>query len=500
MPFTIEIITDTAILRRAYDAPVRLSQVLIDAGLSHAQPCGGHGRCGKCIVRATGELSPIGPTEAAALAQLPDVDDATRLGCQALAIGQAILYYNTSDAAVQGVTQGFQRKILIAPPRPAASNARDLGMAVDIGTTTVAAYLYDRASGALLAQGCVENPQKAHGADVISRIEFAMGGGARTLQEEMETCLAALERQLCAAAGVTDPICARVIVGNTAMLHLVTKTDPSPLAAAPFEVKRTFGEWEEDRYYPRCMSAYVGADMTAAILASGMMEKRERALLLDVGTNGEMALLDGAKLRCCSTAAGPAFEGAGISCGSMAIPGAISRVWAENGALAYETIDNAKAVGLCGTGLIDAVATLLALGVLEDSGYMEDDAPLGDSGLYLTRRDIRQLQLAKAAIRAGIDTLLAAAGMDYGQIDTVYLAGGFGSYLHPESCAAIGMIPRELVGKLKVLGNAAGQGASRILLSRGELERAEQIAAEAEVIELSQRADFMERYVGEMMF
>jgi uncharacterized 2Fe-2S/4Fe-4S cluster protein (DUF4445 family) len=171
-----------------------------------------------------------------------------------------------------------------------------------------------------------------------------------------------------------------------------------------------------------------------------------------------------------------------------------------DGALRCETIDNKPAVGLCGTGLIDAVAALLEVGVLEDSGYMEEDAPLGDSGLILTRADIRQVQLAKAAIRAGIDTLLHEAGVGYEEIDTVYLAGGFGSYLHPESCAAIGMIPCELIGKLQVLGNAAGRGASLILLSAEELAAAEEIARRATTLELSSSMVFMEKYVDSMMF
>ena len=376
---------------------------------------------------------------------------------------------------------------------------RGIGMAVDIGTTTVAAYLYDLTSGRLLDSACCENPQKVHGADVISRVGFALSGGAKMLQDEIENCLDTMARDMSARAGVETPD-TMVAVGNTAMLHLLTGTDPAPLSAAPFLIRRRFGEWEGGRYYPPCISADVGADMTAAILSSNMCCTNKTALLLDVGTNGEMALWHEGKLLCCSTAAGPAFEGAGISCGSLAIPGAICAVTAADGSLRCETIEGKPAIGLCGTGLIDATAALLALGVLEDSGYMEEDAPLGDSGLTLTRADIRQVQLAKAAIRAGIDTLLHEAGIGYEAIDTVYLAGGFGSYLHPESCAAIGMIPTELIGKLKVLGNAAGQGASLMLLSEEELQRAQEIAEMATTLELSSSMVFMEKYVDSMMF
>lgn len=480
-----------------YPEGTRLSEILADAGMVQPHPCGGHGKCGKCAVRVEGAVSPMTDTERLALERAGcPTDETYRLSCLATMQGDLTLYYNITNAPLQGVAQGFCKEFSICPPRV----ENGIGMAVDIGTTTVAAYLYNLSTGEHLAQTCVENPQKAHGADVISRVGYALTGGSEALKSEMEACLQALAKEMSHSAGVDLPETV-VAVGNTAMLHLLTGTDPTPLAAAPFILKRTFGEWEGARYYPLCISAYVGADMTAAILSSGMCESPDQtALLIDVGTNGEMALLHQGALTCCSTAAGPAFEGAGISCGSMAVPGAVSDVWAEDGRICYRTIDNCPPVGLCGTGLIDAAATLRELGLMEDSGFMEDNAPLGDSGLVLTRADIRQLQLAKAAIRAGIDTLLSDRGLIYADVDVLYLAGGFGSYLHPASCAAIGMIPRELIDKIQVLGNAAGQGASMMLLSAAELARAEGIARGATTLELSTSAVFMEKYVDGMMF
>jgi uncharacterized 2Fe-2S/4Fe-4S cluster protein (DUF4445 family) len=496
MKLTATICHDTEQTRLEYTGEVRLSQILADAGLTQPHPCGGHGKCGKCAVRAEGALSPMSQTERTALENAGfDPAQGWRLSCLCDATGDITLYYNITKSALQGLLAGFSKEFSLCAPR----QGNGIGMAVDIGTTTVAAYLYDLQSGRLLDSLCRENPQKVHGADVISRVGYARSGGAAELRSEIEHCLDELAKDMSTRAGVAYPDTV-VAVGNSAMLHLLTGTDPSPLAAAPFILGRYFGEWEGGRYYPPCISAYVGADMTAAILASDMCKEGKTALLLDVGTNGEMALLHEGKLLCCSTAAGPAFEGAGISCGSLAIPGAICAVTACEGALRCETIDGKPAVGLCGTGLIDATAALLELGALEDSGFMEEDAPLGDSGLTLTRADIRQVQLAKAAIRAGIDTLLIEAGVGYEEIDTVYLAGGFGSYLHPESCAAIGMIPRELIGKLRVLGNAAGQGASLMLLSREELETAEEIAKTATTLELSSSMVFMEKYVDSMMF
>lgn len=496
MKLTATVYHDQSHIRLAYMGEVRLSQILADAGLTHPHPCGGHGKCGKCAVRVEGALSPMDATEREAL-QKAGYDPASgwRLSCLCTALGDVTLYYNTTKPALQGLLAGFSKEFSLCPPH----RGNGVGMAVDIGTTTVAAYLYDLTDGRLLHSACVENPQRVHGADVISRVGHALSGGADTLQAEMEACLDKLAVDMSARVGARCPDTV-VAVGNTAMLHLLTATDPSPLAAAPFVIKRRFGEWEAGRYYAPCISAYVGADMTAAILSSDMCREGQTALLLDVGTNGEMALWHDGRLLCCSTAAGPAFEGAGISCGSLAVPGAVCAVTARDGSLRCETIDGLPAVGLCGTGLIDAVAALLEVGVLEDSGYMEEDAPLGDSGLVLTRADIRQVQLAKAAIRAGIDTLLNDAGVGYEEIDTVYLAGGFGSYLHPESCAAIGMIPTALIGKIKVLGNAAGQGAALMLLSREELVRAEEIAKTATTLELSSSMVFMEKYVDSMMF
>jgi uncharacterized 2Fe-2S/4Fe-4S cluster protein (DUF4445 family) len=248
-----------------------------------------------------------------------------------------------------------------------------------------------------------------------------------------------------------------------------------------------------------CISAYVGADITTAILASDM-EKDSCSLLIDVGTNGEMAIWKDGRFACCSTAAGPAFEGAGISQGTMAIQGAISEVWVENGTVKYKTIGDATPVGVCGTGLLDAVACMLDLEVIDPSGYLEEDWEIGNSGIFITAEDVRQVQLAKAAICAGIETLADTCGVGCDQIEKVYLAGGFGSYLRPESCGKIGMIPEVLVDKIQVIGNGAGIGASMILQSTECLSHAERIAADAESVELSASEVFMDKYMERMFF
>ena len=333
MKLTATVYHDQSNTQFVYTDKVLLSHILADAGLTQSHPCGGVGKCGKCAIRVAGDVSPLEATEKEALQRAGyDPADGWRLSCLCTARGDVSLYYNTSQPALQGLLAGFSKEFSLCPPRP----GRGIGMAVDIGTTPVAASLYDLEGGKLLDSACCENPQKVHGADVISRVGFALSGGAKTLRDEIEDCLGAMARDMSARAGVEEPDTV-VAVGNTAMLHLLTCTDPSPLSAAPFVIKRRFGEWEGGRYYPPCISAYVGADMTAAILASDMCREDKTSLLLDVGTNGEMALWHGGRLLCCSTAAGPAFEGAGISCGSLAIPGAICAVTAADGSLRCET-------------------------------------------------------------------------------------------------------------------------------------------------------------------
>lgn len=218
-----------------------------------------------------------------------------------------------------------------------------------------------------------------------------------------------------------------------------------------------------------------------------------------------MGLKADGRLICCSTAAGPAFEGAGISKGMPAKAGAISKVWAEGDTILYETIDDAKPVGLCGSGLIDAVGVACELGIINKRGKIvkpdrEKAFEIGDSGILITQQDIRQLQLAKAAIRAGIDTMLELLDIRAETLHELILCGGFGSFLDPHSAAAIGMIPHELADKCRALGNGAGAGATLLLQSRDLTDRSRDLADRAEVIELSYSKEFSENYIEAMYF
>lgn len=485
--FPVVLKTESETLTKTYQTPVLLSEILSEAGLAAAMPCGGHGTCGKCKVTIKGACSPLTAEEKAALNET-EIAAGVRLACQAYATGDCTLYFSTETGGIQGVADAN-----FAPVIP-DEGGDGYGAAVDIGTTTVAAYLYTLADGKCIRTVCEENLQTAFGADVIARIESANKGGLAKLSDTIRGQIKRIfEKEFCITPDKA------VITGNTTMLHLLAGLDPRGLAVSPFTPASLFGAWHDNVYLPRCISAYVGADITCAVLASGMC-RRGASLLVDIGTNGEMALWHDGRLVCCSTAAGPAFEGALISQGMSALPGAISRVWMEDGAVCYETIDRQPPRGICGSGLIDAVACMRSCGALDETGYLEQDYQIADSGVCITAQDIRQLQLAKSAIHAGIETLMHVCGLSASALETFYIAGGFGKYMNVENAAAIGLIPKALVEKAVVLGNAAGAGASMALLSRAALEESERIAQMAEVEELSSSAVFMERYMENMMF
>ena len=396
----------------------------------------------------------------------------------------------TNERKFQGLSDGIKRNF---EKNPITSNRDCYGLALDIGTTTIAAYLYKLPECERVGEICIPNSQIRYGGDVISRIEHSNAGGLRQLKDAVWNQIAAIEKHW------GQEIDTYVITANTTMLHFLAGLDPRGIAVAPFTPQSLFGEWRENVYFPRCISSYIGADITTGILASNMCNEKT-SFLVDIGTNGEMALWNGEKLTCCSTAAGPAFEGANITNGCPAVSGAINKVYVENGEAHCTTIDGADPIGVCGTGLIDAVACMLELGVIDDAGYMDEDFEIGNSGVHITAQDIRQVQLAKSAVRAGIDTLLEQQNVTYGDIENFYIAGGFGSYIDKVSAAKIGLIPTGVLDKVVVVGNAAGAGASMILQSRECLEEAERIALCAEAIELSANPAFMEKYINNIMF
>ncbi len=320
------------------------------------------------------------------------------------------------------------------------------------------------------------------------------------------------------------------ICGNTTMLHLLCGIKADSIAAAPFISVSKFGidvpayelginiaKYAEIRLMP-CISGYVGADITSGILSSGLLNKNKPSLLIDIGTNGEMALCKGENITCCSTAAGPAFEGAHIKCGTGGVPGAVSKVWIENEEVKFQTIDSLSPVGICGSGLIDAVASMLQCGAVDETGrlcdcdevdewvsrYLDEDEGIFyiDRGhnVYITAQDIREIQLAKAAISAGVLTMLDYTGISIDDIGEICLAGGFGMHIDKENACKIGLLPKNCAEKVKTVGNAAGMGAVEYLLNDKAADKCGEILSHSHYIELSSSEFFQNAYMEEMMF
>ncbi len=468
-------------------------------------PCGGHGKCGKCKVYAAGKLSTITDTERKYLTE-EELQKEIRLACCATVMGDCTV---DLPEARENKQQIMMRTEAIAAPSPAF---RQYGVALDVGTTTLVAQLYDKA-GNKLAECGSRNPQVAWGADVISRIEASIRGEEDHLAKSIREAIDGMIRELAEKAKINaKEIDGNVITGNTAMLYLLTATSPETLSKAPFQADRLFGETltakdlclsvlspQAEIYLPPCIAAFVGADTVCAMLATNLWET-ENALLADIGTNGEMGLWHSGTLLVCSTAAGPAFEGVGISMGMNGETGAIDHVTMQNGCLKAHTIGEVVPCGICGSGLIDAIACLLENKTLDETGLLDDDPAEIAAPVVLTQKDIRMVQLAKSAICAGIRTLLRKAELPEEAVSVFRLAGGFGSYLNIKSAGRIGLIPDTLTAKSEVVGNAALAGAAMLLLDRNARKRAREIAGKAIVIDLSTDPVFIDSYMTGILF
>ena len=463
-----------------FQPPQRLDPLLNQIGYLADRPCGGRGTCGKCKVRIRTQLSER---------QAED-----HLRCQTVLTGDCEVWL-PEDTGLPSVEKAVPET---------GFHTVSLGAAIDIGTTTIAVALYDLDTGNSLSECMANNPQRSVSADVMGRIQAALTGSGQMLQDQVLAGLKRLLINACELAGCRIEYLQRmVIVGNTTMLYLLLGRSPESLATAPFHADDLFGREEvvlsHPVLLPPCMTAFVGADTTAAVLASGMCRHGETSMLCDIGTNGELALWKNGTLYVTSTAAGPALEGAQITCGCSSIPGAIDKVWWENDALAIHTIDGQPAVGICGSGLIDAVAVLLQQEIMDETGALDADVTLA-AGVTLLQKDIRALQLAKAAIAAGIQTLLDSTGTTCGEIETFYLAGGFGSHLNLANAAAIGLIPEKLVEKTKVIGNAALAGAARLLLDPAATKEIRAIAERSRHFNLGGNPVFNGNYMEQMLF
>ena len=474
----------------AFSGAPLLEEVLAAGGFSMQRPCGGRGACGKCAVELRGAVSAPNAAELRA---------GRRLACQAVLLGNAEVALPDERAMEQIALSAGEA------PRTLNPVPGRFGAAVDVGTTTIALQLYDLKTGACVGASGMCNPQTAVAADVMGRIGAALDGRMEELRAQVVGAIADLLGRACAQARLPEErVDALVVTGNTTMLYLLTGRNPESLSHAPFEADCLF-DAEADllgcrAYLPPCMNAFVGADISCAVLSAGQCAENGVSLLCDVGTNGEIALWKDGVLHVSSTAAGPAFEGAGVSCGCGSVRGAIDRVWLGADGVEAGVIGGGAAVGVCGSGLIDAIAAFLNAGEIDETGATEADRLELRDGVALLPRDVRAVQLAKAAIAAGIETLLEAAGASVAEVETLYIAGGFGSHLNVESAARIGLIPGALASKVKVLGNAALAGAAQLLLNRDTLRDVREIARRARHVNLGGNPRFNEHYMDQMFF
>jgi uncharacterized 2Fe-2S/4Fe-4S cluster protein (DUF4445 family) len=508
--------------------------------ISISAPCGGRGRCGKCLVRVLEPKSGPEPSTADRRFIAPErLEAGYRLACTCSAdlVSKVEAPREYRDATVKGEIPSFS-----APARPVESAvaAGRFAAAVDIGTTTVAVFLMESETGEPIDVLAQMNRQSVYGADVLSRIAHSDAGGLPSLSQAIRAQVQEMLWELTErnGAALTD-VGLVTIAGNTTMLHLFAGEDPSGIGRAPF-----IPVFIETRTYKPeqltlplsnegsvtllpSVSAYIGADIVSAAVAVDMDHDQRTTLLVDIGTNGELALTHRGRIFACSTAAGPAFEGASISSGVGGIAGAIRSWHRKEKSFRFETIGNAEPVGVCGSGLLDLLATLLRDGVVEETGRMLDPAELRDAlsgdqaaayedrltqddsgepafimaGPYLfTQKDVREIQLAKAAIAAGIDTLLHQAGIEPDRLERVVLTGGFGHHLDIRSAVTIGLLPAIPSERFQTISNAAGVGAIQVVRDEPTLDRMQRFQSSVEYVELSGHALFQDRYIERMTF
>lgn len=468
-----------------------LLEAQILAGKMPQAYCGGKGTCGKCKVEANGKV---------VLACQTPVTADTHVRTAGPEKKTQILMTEREQNAVFQAEERF-----LSMPQPVLA-------AVDIGTTTVVVYLMDAKTGKLLCMQSCLNPQGKYGADVVSRCSYAMEHGADTLSSVIRNAVNDLLGQALKQSGRGRGDLMRIVfVGNTGMHHLFLELPVKQLVLAPYHPYQKEAcvlsasecqieaNAEAEVWWLPNIGGFVGADTVGCILASNLPSCEEMTLMVDIGTNGEMVLGDKNGMIACSTAAGPAFEGAKITCGMRGSEGAIDKVWPDNGKIRYHVLGEGDAAGICGSGLLDAAAAFLETEIIDETGRLEETYYFQEN-VFLNQKDIRELQLAKAAIAAGIRILCMRKGIEVSDIRRVLLAGAFGNYLDPDSACAIGLLPEELRERIEQVGNAAGEGAQMAALDPSAFEAAKKHAAETEFLELALDPAFQDIYIDELEF
>lgn len=575
MMYEIKFIREEKSIQVEQDTTLLQAQIL--AGLKPDAPCGGQGTCGKCLVRVmdgpvtgvvkacqtkvTGPMSvdtlirekehsilaeglsrpvPLKPSLHIAKVQVKPIkpgDNTSDWGRLKTALEEACqesmenlepdlrmssnLYemLKESDTWYAAFTKDRVYDLRRKPFRGYLA-------AFDIGTTTVVGYLLDSKNGSVLAVDSRMNPQSQYGADVIMRSNYALEHGTQALSSCIRETLRQILSTLAEKASVkSEDIFQMCVVGNTCMHHLFLDISPGALVHSPYNpaISQLLCLNASDYQMPvnprahlillPDIAGFVGADTMGCLLCVRPDMNEEITLMIDIGTNGEMVLGNSRKLAACSTAAGPAFEGAKIECGMRGAAGAVDHVEYTDGTWKYTTVGNEPPAGLCGSGLIDLIAALRKAEIIDDSGKMEAPGdnpavftlvPARESAngnpVYLSQKDVREVQLAKAAIAAGVCLLEKELGIEEEDIDRVCIAGAFGNYMDPDKACDIGLIPGSLRKKIVPIGNAAGEGAKIALLNQDELSYSQTLAKEISFVELAASPEFQDCFVDELEF
>lgn len=475
--------------------------------------CAGRGTCGKCKVQFL-EGCPISTKEDENFFTEEELANGWRLACKAIIQRQCVVSIEMSGEEKYAVVTEYasERK-----PQQSAEKSY-YGIAVDIGTTTIAMQLLELHSKTIEDTYTAINRQRSYGADVISRIQASNEGKKERLRQSILEDLEQGIEELHSRNHVTVKEIG--ISGNTTMISLLMGYSCEGLGAYPFtpvnidaveaDYFTIFGNHRHTcklRILPG-ISAFVGGDITAGLLACGFDRKEKVSILVDLGTNGEMAIGNQDKIFVTSTAAGPAFEGGNIICGTGSIPGAISHVTYKNNGFELETIGKQEASGICGTGVIDITYELLKQKLIDETGLLNDKffedgillAKSKESEIRFYQKDIREIQLAKAAIRAGLETLLVSYGVGYDEIDDIYIAGGFGYKMDIDKAIGIGLFPKACKNKLKAIGNSSLKGNLIYLTEKDAKERMRKITQLSEEVSLAASSTFYELYLQHMCF
>lgn len=497
----------------------RVHDYIQSQGTALAMPCGGKGMCGKCRVRVVRGWLPVTPEDKRIFSEA-QLAQGWRLACKAVTREAVEIVVPVQEQ------QGFSALAAEAADEGALSLAadHDYGLAVDIGTTTLAAALVDCTDGKILATATAVNSQRSFGADVVSRIGAACHGKGKALQKAVRRDLTRLMKQLLKDHPGTAARCRQMaIAANTTMLHLLMGWPCDGLGDWPFHPVSLGGKTyrAQEVLGPQSpladatvtllpgMSTYVGADITVGIWQCGLASSDDVSLFVDLGTNGEMVLGNKDQRFIASAPAGPALEGGKLTWGTGSVPGAICGVRIERGRAKVRTIDHTVPVGICGTGILEAMAGLVREGLVDETGklvepYFHKGFPLASTLDYqritLSQQDIREIQMAKSAIRAGIESLIERSGISRQRVHQVFLAGGFGYYLDPQKAAVIGLLPADLAERTTAVGNTSLKGAIGLLTGAVTLEELQAIAAGVEEIVLGNDEAFQRLYIDYLNF